>query len=236
MPNPYTEALDGLRDAVAQRARRYKRLVITVALGSITCVAAAAWWGRGWPLTPLLWLPTLVLGFHALDLRTVLHWRNRAVSGWADGELRIDLLRRTASQMPHLPPQTLAGMLDCLPAWSGDAPDLPARAALASVQSQLGAAAELRLWLRAAAWALAAALVVTAAWRGTPVPLIACASLPLLSYGGRSWSRRHTHRLTVQVWKAVRGTDSDRDPAAWIRGLSTVGLPAAWLEAVVSSD
>lgn len=215
MANSYAMAMDATRDAVTERARRYKWLVIAVALGSVASVAA------GFALRHLLWpallalLPPIVIGYFAMDLRLVFQWRTTAVTAWARGDLRLDLLASTLRTMPGIPPSTVDGMVATLPTWSDTTP-AAAREALGAAQALVGVLGEQSLWLRAVGWAVAASTVLTAAVTRNASWLLPSVALPLLVGGWYAWARhcvlRSALRVALECATASSGTSNHTPP------------------------
>jgi hypothetical protein len=149
--SPYAAAIDATRESIVQRARLYKWLVISVALGT-TATVAAVLMSRSMALVAAAFaLPALVIAHRLADLRVVHRWRNRLIADWASGALDVVLLVRTLRQVPALPAGTVEGMLETLPAWDAGVPAL-ARAPLARTQSRLGTLAEATLACHLVAW------------------------------------------------------------------------------------
>jgi hypothetical protein len=228
LQSPYTLAIDAARDTLVQRARQYKRLVITVSLGGLAAVAAALALGRLGPLLVLALLPCGVLAFFALDLRAVHRWRSTTLAAWVSGGLQLDLLAGTLRQVPGLPAPTVEGMLDSLPAWTGNGVPLPARAALSEAQQALARIAQQALAVRSVAWGLVAA-VGAAAWVAhRPAWLGLWLAAPALGFAWRLACRQQVQRARaalMQAWSDA-GVDAAAG-AAWQAQLNWQGVPAS---------
>lgn len=227
MQSPYARLIDATRDTVQARAGQYKRLVMCIALGFIA-VAAAALVLRQWPM---LWAwalaPCAVITFFIADARSVQAWRQAVLQAWCAGEVRLDILAPTLRQVPGLPPQTVEGMLACLPqAMLDDAPQAW-RGELASLQARLARAAMQRLALRAALWALAVAVPVAACLSGRATWLWAWALLPLPAWGVRAaqaWAlgRERTRQMQASAAAGLEWAQA----CAWAAGLDWQGVGA----------
>lgn len=252
MPSAYSVAIDGVRETIVQRSRQYKWLVIGVSVAGAACVLTAIISGSLQPLMAVLALPAAVTGFFALDLRAVQRWRRRVLADWVQGELQLDLLATTLKQVPTLPAQTVAGMLEMLPAWPGEQVPLPARPTLGALQEALACAALRRLVALGIAMGLGAAVVwaalgvgmskVSVAW---PLWLSAGVAVALLWLAGDltiQWSVLRTCRRAVRSLRPLPGGvaaasaasaddtgDTDDTGAAaaagWIASLDWQGLP-----------
>jgi hypothetical protein len=227
MDSPYAQAMDATRSAVTRRARHYRNLVMAVALGLLCAVLAAALLRSARPLWALALLPLIVMAFHVADARTLRRWRAPALQHWMRGELRLDLLRHTLRQVPNMPPQTLEGMLETLPADPGTPFSLPARAALAQAQEELARVATRQLCARAVAWLLLCSGAALASW-GLPAAGLALAALALLTIA-LAWlhARGQLARCRASLARALSEAGCDSDGAEACRTLlATSGLPA----------
>lgn len=229
VPSAYSLAMDAARDTIVRRSRQYKWLVMGVSVVGVSGVLTAIVSVSLLPLTVVLALPAAVTGFFALDLRAVQRWRHAVLAAWVDGELQLDLLASTLKQVPTLPAQTVAGMLETLPAWPGEHVPLPARPALARLQDALARGAMQRLValgfaMGAGAAALVAALIAGPPWLagGLAVPLLWLAWDMAAQWRVRCSCRRALHDLLVQPLGAA---PSDAAAAGWIACLDWQGLP-----------
>jgi hypothetical protein len=237
MSSAYTVAIDATADTIVQRALQYKWLVIMLSVLAVTVMLAVGV-GRLWlPLGLFALLPFLVLGYSAMDLRLVHRWRHAVLEAWVAGELQLDLFAQTLSKVPTLPGPTVAGMLDCLPAWDGSQVSLPARPALVRAQQRIAVSAEAALWWRTACWACAAAAVLatwitgSATWLG--VGLVLPVAGWAISLGRRRRMRRHFASL-LREWQSAGVSVAGSRPALqsmnW-QGVSPADF-AAWHQTV----
>ena len=226
----YTAVFDAAREVIVQRSRQYKWLVIGVSLGGVASVVVAIAAGSLLPLLAGFALPSAVTGFLTLDLRAVQCWRRSALNHWVEGGLQLDLLARTLKQVPTLPAQTVAGMVETLPAWPANEVPLPMRPALARAQEELGRLALQMLMARAIAMAAAAASLA-AALVARPIWLAAALPVPLLWYAWIllvKWRVRRCRTRTLELLRALSmGNGPDEAKAMpWIEGMDRQGLPA----------
>jgi hypothetical protein len=222
----YALVIDATRDTIVQRARQYKRLVITVSSVGMAALLTALAQASARPLLALALLPALVIGHFALDLRKVHAWRRSALVAWTEGAVQLDLLSRTLRQVPALPAATLDGMLECLPTWAGSEVPLPARPALARAQDTIGGVAVDALVARSVAWGLVA-VVVSCAWMtAQPSWLGALLAAPALGMAWHSWSGRRLRVARAALTRAWQGAAVDASTAEeWLARLNWQGVP-----------
>ena len=191
-------------EVLDRRSRRYRNLVVAVALvGLVAPVAALALWD--WrPLLGWLSVVPFVGLFLALDARSVARWRSALLDGWAAGTFDLDALREGVAAIKTLPAGTVAGMLDPLPtrARLGCFPDPPPliREALAATVRAIDTSLLRRMAAGVVALTTTVALLGSAAAFGSAWPLV---GLPLTVGLGRlarglgshpppDWGRRVT--------------------------------------------
>lgn len=218
----YAIAIDATRDAVVLRARAYKRLVITVALSTLAMAVFVGIWRSAWPLLMLLFMPCAVLVHAAIDARGVQRWRLSVVEHWVAGSIDLALFASTLRQVPALPPQTIAGMLELLPPWaSAVAPS--ARRALSNALARSGQLAIEHLVIRASAIAIAAAGLALAATQRNLAWLGLSAATPLAWWLWLLTAQRRARRARAQL---VAELGADGVPQGWLQAMAWQGLPA----------
>jgi hypothetical protein len=229
----YALAIDSTRDAIVQRARQYKWLVIATSVVGVASLLAVIALGSFMPLTVALAGPAAVSAFLALDLSTVQQWRRAVLSAWLNGDLQFALLARTLRQVPALPPSTLEGMLETLPNWSFHALSPAAQSALAQTQQALDRIALQALVVTSVAWAVAATVTITAVASGRPLWLLAVPAsvMPYLAWRQLAQRQvRYQRSRALQAWSAPE-SDSAAD-STLMDALNWHGVPrslhAAW--------
>jgi hypothetical protein len=222
LTNPYAEAAEAMRLCIIARANAHRRLVMAICALALASMAAALAAGQPWPLCMLAGLPALVLNHFARDRRKVERWRQGVLAAWALQGLRLDVLASMLRQIPSLPPETVGGLVDCLPNWPGDVVPLEARPALADAQARIGRLAESDLHARAVLAMVAAVLIVFAAVRMDASILLGLCGLPLAWWGWTA-GRRHACMRAAQTLHAALATQSagvdDAARQAWVAGL-----------------
>ncbi len=227
----YARAITLLRDAVSDRARLYRGLVIAVvSFGAM--LVGVAWLTRSWAaLTGLLALPVGVLVFAAADLRRVNRWRDELLIHWCRGELELAILKDAAKHVPGLPAETVAGLLDHLPAWPCVAVPPQLRLPLCQLQTLVGGWAIRRLVWRTACWLVGACLSVVVIFR-LPAGVMAGLALGLvmlLTLRAR-WQRQGGAwpvRLAGLLSAAETAGLSPEQMAMLVDGLCWEGVPIA---------
>ena len=223
--NPYAQILDATRDALVQRARNYRTLVVIVSLGSLLLLPMVWVFQNSKPLLALALWPSIVVAFLARDLSAVYSWRRHALARWAEGAVSIKLLVSMVRQAPQLPPQTVEGMLQCLPSWPDTTMPIAARQSLAKVQDLLGRLAVQSLALKSMGCGVAALTVTAAIAAARPSFLAAMLSLPL---AWRLWqyaSRNRLKQVVSQLQHSLTVTAVNLPAAVWLDQLNRHGLP-----------
>ncbi|MEJ8845039.1 hypothetical protein [Variovorax rhizosphaerae] len=213
----YAAAIDATRDTLRQRASRYRWLVVSIAILFVTSLIGAVGW-RDWrPLFLLLYQPSAVLLFCAIDTMAVQRWRADVLAGWFDGRLGLNVLVSFLRQVPGLPPRTLEGMLASLPAQHACEVPIPVRLSLKFAQADIARGASARLVGSALGWAIAATVLGAASiWR-TPLllpPIVVALAIAI------AMAVRHRRRLrdaSATVERACRdaGLDTTTASALW---------------------
>ena len=226
MSSPYSQTIDAVRDALVQRSRNYKRLVIAVSMVGVVVALAAALRGGLAPFLVLTLLPSLALVFFALDLRTVQRWRADVLSHWCEGSINLELLSATARAVPNLPGPTVEGMLWTLPKFNGIEVPLVLRPALVGAQDHLAAIAIRQLVAQSCIGAVAAASAVASWIDHRPTWLAVWPALLLAAVALRRHSVRQVRTLKGSLLTSWRdeGIDS-QSGSAWLDGLNVRDLP-----------
>jgi hypothetical protein len=175
MASTYPAVNELTRQTLQQRSAQYKWLVIAITCTAITSLLTAVWSTRLAAVIGALLLPAIAL-FHALDQRAIATWRAVILAGWSGGEIDIGILIGMLKQVRGLPSHTLAGMIETLPPWPGEATTAQRNASI-ELRRGIEQAFGVAVWARfvALSWAtlsIAAALLVA------PISLIALAAVP----------------------------------------------------------
>jgi hypothetical protein len=227
MASAYAEAIDATRDAIVDRARLYKRLVIAVSLAGVAAFGALLAGQAGGLLAFAALMPATVLGFSLLDALAVQRWRARLLGPWIDGRLQLDIFLRTMQQVPGLPQHTVAGMLDTVPGWPADTVPPPLRTALGRALSVAGRLGIEHLLLRTVMAAVGGLAVMLALWF-EQLAWLAPAALALPGWWAWQFdARRRARRCSTEAARqlALAGIAPDLR-AAWLSPLPWQGTPA----------
>jgi hypothetical protein len=213
---PYDAALEATRATIYRRSRRYRTLVILVALLPPVSIIAAITLRSWLPLVGALLPLPLCTAYLSLDLRLVARWRRRVVGLWADGALDIDAFRQAARAMRTFPTQTVASMLDSLPSEAAVPDDRLMSLAIRRLLAQTLHAIDERAAREMTAVAVAATLSVagvaaaigTASW----LPALSVILAPMLV----SFSRRSAmFVLRRSIPTTMRLIEAGIDPAVF---------------------
>lgn len=171
------QAIALTRELLNRRSRRYRDLVIAVAVVGLAVPIAVLVVGE-WRIL-LAWLLTIpMVGFFlVLDAWAVASWRSRLLDGWVAGTIDLDALVEGFTSIKMLPARTIASLIAGLPTRARlecfPDPKPLIREALATMVRAIDRLLLNRLIASVAALTIASVLVALAAALGSLWPLVA---------------------------------------------------------------
>jgi hypothetical protein len=109
------DEITSLMQIITRRTKRFRNLVVVVAVCGLAVIITAAALFSWLPLWGLTMLIPLCAGYLYFDARLVNRWRQQVLAAWAGGRLKVEVFKTTVNSITTLPTQTVQGMLASLP-------------------------------------------------------------------------------------------------------------------------
>lgn len=113
----YRDAMDATLACIGRRGRVFRSQILSVALFIVAVLVVTGFSARPLVLITLLLLMPICGVFALLDSLVVARWRRQILESWQAASIDLHALRHALEAIPHLPGDTLKGMMATLPSW-----------------------------------------------------------------------------------------------------------------------